>query len=120
MGNSDELVHCITEAIQDKKGKEIVNINLMRLDYSMCDNFILCHGDSTTQVYAIAECVEEKVKELAGIRITHREGMENARWILLDYGSVIVHVFLKEARDYYKLEDLWGDADITTINDESL
>ena len=83
----------------------------------MCDNFIVCHGDSTTQVSAIAESVEDKVKELTGIRITHREGIENAQWILLDYGSVVVHVFVKEARDYYKLEDLWGDADITIIKD---
>jgi ribosome-associated protein len=118
LGNNNELVHCITETILDKKGKEVVNIDLMRLGYAMCDNFIVCHGDSTTQVRAIAESVEEKVKELAGVRITHREGTENAQWILLDFGSVVVHVFIKEARDYYKLEDLWGDADITIIKDE--
>ena len=64
MGNSIDLVHCITEAIREKKGKEIVNMNLVRLGYAMCDNFIVCHGDSTTQVSAIAESVEEKVKEL--------------------------------------------------------
>jgi ribosome-associated protein len=118
LGNNSELVHCITEAILDKKGKEVVDIDLIRLGYAMCDNFIVCHGDSTTQVRAIAESVEEKVKELTGIRKTHREGTENAQWILLDFGSVVVHVFIKEARDYYKLEDLWGDADITIIKDE--
>ncbi|MBN1413498.1 MAG: ribosome silencing factor [Bacteroidales bacterium] len=118
MGNNNELVNCITEAILDKKGKEIVNINLMKLGYAMCDNFIICHGDSTTQVSAIAESVEDKVKEQTGIRITHREGIENAQWVLLDYGSIIVHIFVKGAREYYKLEDLWGDADITVIKDE--
>lgn len=118
MGNNNELLHCIIEAILDKKGKEIVNIDLMRLDYAMCDNFVICHGDSTTQVSAIAESVEEKVKETLGIRVTHREGTENARWVLLDYGSVVIHIFVKEAREYYKLEDLWGDADITIIKDE--
>lgn len=118
MGNSNELLHCITEAILDKKGKEVVNIDLMRLGYAMCDNFIVCHGDSTTQVRALAESVEEKVKELTGIRLTHHEGTENAQWILIDFGSVVVHIFIKEARDYYKLEDLWGDADITIVKDE--
>lgn len=118
MGNNNELVNCITEAILDKKGKEIVDINLMHLGYSICDNFIVCHGDSKTQVSAIAESVEDKVQEIMGIAIAHREGKENAQWILLDYGSVVVHIFIKEARDYYKLEGLWGDADITIIKDE--
>lgn len=118
MGNNNELVNCITEAILDKKGREVVNIDLMRLGYAMCDNFIVCHGDSTTQVHAIAESVEEKVTASTGIKLIHREGTENAQWILLDYGVVVVHVFLKEARDYYKLENLWGDADITIIKEE--
>jgi ribosome-associated protein len=118
LGNSIDLVHCITEAIREKKGKEIVNMNLVRLGYAMCDNFIVCHGDSTTQVSAIAEWVEEKVKERAQIHLAHREGSEHARWILLDYGSVVVHVFIKEAREYYRLEELWGDADITILKEE--
>lgn len=118
MGNNDELVNCITKAILEKKGKEIVNMNLMRLGYAMCDNFIICHGDSTPQVNAIAESIEDKVKCMDGVRLAHREGAGNARWILLDYGAIVVHIFVKEARDYYKLEDLWGDADITIIKDE--
>jgi ribosome-associated protein len=118
LGNSSELLNCIINAILDKKGKEIVDVNLMRLDYAMCDNFVICHGDSTTQVQAIAESVEDRVKETLDIRVTHREGTENARWILLDYGSVVIHIFIKDAREYYKLEDLWGDADITMIKDE--
>ncbi len=118
MGSSNELLNCITEAILEKKGKEIVNIDLMRVGFAMCDNFIICHGDSTTQVGTIAEWVEEKVKTSLGVRVIHREGVENAQWILLDYGSVVVHVFMKAARDYYKLEDLWGDADIIMINEK--
>jgi ribosome-associated protein len=118
LGNSTDLVLCITEAIRDKKGKEIVNMNLVRLGYAMCDNFIVCHGDSTTQVSAIAESIEDKVTRMAHVRLAHREGSEHARWILLDYGSVVVHIFLKEARDYYRLEELWGDADITIIREE--
>jgi len=112
------LLKYIIEGIQEKKGKEVVNIDLRRLDYAPGDNFIVCHGDSGTQVRALAESVEEKLEDKLKLRVTHREGLENARWVLLDYGSAIVHIFLKEAREYYKLEDLWGDADITMIRED--
>ncbi len=117
LGNDDQLLNYIIEGLQEKKGKEIVNIDLRKLDYAACDNFIICHGDSGTQVKALAGSVEDKVEEKLSLRIRHREGLENASWILLDYGDVVVHVFIKEARDYYMLEDLWGDADITVVND---
>jgi ribosome-associated protein len=118
LGNYDQLLKYIIEGILEKKGKEVVNIDLRRLDYAACDNFIICHGDSGTQVKALAESVEDKLEDKLKLRVTHREGLENARWILLDYGSAVVHVFLKEAREYYKLEDLWGDADITMIHED--
>lgn len=118
MGNYEELLKYIIEGILEKKGKEVVNIDLRRLEYAACDNFIICHGDSGTQVKALAESVEDKLEEKLKIRVIHREGLENASWILLDYGSLVVHIFLKEARDYYKLEDLWGDADITMIHED--
>jgi ribosome-associated protein len=89
------------------------------LDYAACDNFVICHGDSGSQVRALADSVEDKVALLEGIKLGHREGTENAKWILLDYGNIVVHIFQKEDRDYYKLEDLWGDADIALIKDES-
>jgi ribosome-associated protein len=111
------LVKQIFEGLLEKKGKEIVNINLGKLDYAACDNFIICHGDSTTQVRALADSVEDKLADSLKIRVTHREGTENAQWILLDYGSAVVHIFIKEARDYYRLEDLWGDAEITMIQE---
>ena len=66
----------------------------------------------------MADSVEEKLEEKLNLRVTHREGIENARWILLDYGNAVVHIFLKEARDYYKLEDLWGDAEITVVHED--
>jgi ribosome-associated protein len=112
------LLKYIIEGIQEKKGKEVVNIDFRRLNYAACDNFIICHGESGTQVKALADSVEEKLEDKLKVRVAHREGMENARWILLDYGSAVVHIFLKEVRDYYKLEDLWGDADITMIYDD--
>ena len=118
LGNYEQFLHLIIEGLQVKKGKEIINIDLRKLDYAPCDNFIICHGDSVTQVKALAESVEEKVSFTDQGHLNHREGLENARWILLDYGSVVVHIFQREDREYYKLEDLWGDADITLIKEE--
>ena len=117
MGNYEFLLQYIVEGLQEKKGKEIVNIDLRKLAYAACDNFVICHGDSGTQVKALAGSVEDKVDEKISVRVRHREGLENASWILLDYGDIVVHIFVKEARDYYKLEDLWGDADITMFNE---
>lgn len=116
--NQDKLLNCLIEGLLEKKAQEVVKIDLTKLDYAACDHFVICHGDSVTQVRALADWVEEKAEDLLKIRVAHREGMENARWILLDYGNTVVHIFLKEAREYYKLEDLWGDADIIMIQDE--
>lgn len=118
MGNDDKLLACIIEGLLEKKGKEVVNVDLRKLDYAACDYFIICHGDSATQVRALADSVEENAEEKLKLKVRHREGLENAQWMLLDYGNIVVHVFQKEAREYYRLEDLWGDADITMIRDE--
>jgi ribosome-associated protein len=118
LGNYNQLLKYIIEGILEKKGNEVVNIDFRRLANAACDNFIICHGDSSTQVRALADSVEEKLEDKLKIRVTRREGMENARWVLLDYGSAVVHIFLKEVRAYYKLEDLWGDADMTMIHED--
>ena len=107
LGNNNQLLPYIIEGIIEKKGKELVNIDLRKLEYAACDNFIICHGDSVTHVRALADAIEEKIEDKLTMRVSHREGIENARWILLDYGNIVVHVFLKEARDYYRLEELW-------------
>ena len=118
LGNQEEFLQLIIEGLLEKKGKEIINIDLRKLEYAPCDNFIICHGESGTHVKALAESVEDKMETVAQIRLGHREGLENARWILLDYGSVVVHIFQHEDREYYKLEDLWGDADVTLIKED--
>ena len=112
------LLDIIIQGIFEKKGKEIINIDLTRLNYSICDNFVICHGDSRTQVNAIADSIEEKVKNVLNIRAGHIEGKENAQWVLIDFINIVVHIFQEKYRDYYKLEELWGDADITKIEDE--
>jgi ribosome-associated protein len=115
--NYDQLLHHITEGLLEKKAKKIVIIDLRKLEYAPCDHFIICHGDSSTQVRALADAVEEKTAE-AGELPGHREGFENAKWLLLDYGSVVVHIFQLEDREYYRLEELWGDADIRMIKED--
>lgn len=117
MANNDPFLKLIIEGLLEKKGKEVVNIDFERLDHAACDHFIICHGDSVTQVRALADSVEEKLEDALNLKVSHREGVENASWILLDYGNMVVHIFLKEARDYYKLEELWGDAKITMIHE---
>jgi ribosome-associated protein len=118
LGNTALLQNLIIEGILDKKGKQVVTIDLRKLGYLACDFFIVCHGDSGTQIKAIAGAIEDKVGEGMGIGVRHREGFANASWILLDYSDIVVHIFTKSTRDYYHIEDLWGDADITRIDEE--
>lgn len=108
----------IIESIREKKGRSIINIDLTRLNNSICEFFIISHGESNTQVRAIAQNVEEKVKKHLKQNAFHTEGYQNAQWILLDYNSVVVHIFQEKTRDYYKLEELWADGIITTFPDE--
>ena len=101
----------------EKKGQEIVDLDLTKVDNSICDHFVICHANSNTQVNAIADSVEKKVKENLDQKVNHREGMENALWVLLDYNDIIVHIFQEQTRNYYRLEELWGDAKISKIDD---
>lgn len=111
------LAETVIKGIQEKKGKNIVCLNLKNIENAVCDYFIICHGDSNTQVEAIANSIDDEVKKDLGEDPWHSEGYENAEWILVDYVDVVVHVFQKDVRDFYKLEQLWGDADITVIPD---
>jgi ribosome-associated protein len=117
LANHNQLLDTIIQGIFEKKGKGVINIDLTRLNYSICDNFVICHGDSRTQVNAIADSIEGKVKKELNIKAGHIEGKENAQWILIDFINIIVHIFQEEYRDYYKLEELWGDADIINVKD---
>ncbi len=104
------LVTAIIMGIQEVKGKEIVHLDLRHVANTVCDHFIICHGDSDTQVEAIANSVERFGLERAGDKPWHSEGLANAEWILLDYVDVVVHIFHREKRGYYAIEDLWADA----------
>jgi len=113
VGQKSEL---IIEAIREKKGHEIVTIDLSQVENSICDCFIICHGESVTQVGAITESIEKNLKENAGIRAHHVEGLRNSQWVLLDFFDVLVHVFLKEYRSFFKLEELWADGKVVRAN----
>ncbi len=113
---TDALLSNIIEGIRKVKGKEIVNIDMENLENRICRYFVICHGDSNTHVNAIADSVDREMKEKTGWSSLHKEGQENAQWVLMDYGSVVVHVFQKAFRDFYRLEDLWADGNMVRMD----
>ena len=116
----EAIVDNIIEGIKEKKGKEIVSIDLSALENSICRYFVICHGDSNTQVAAIAQWIEKVMEEKFDEKVWHKQGLTNAHWVLLDYVDVVVHIFQKEFRDFYNLEGLWADGKINPIKNEYL
>ena len=111
------LKDVIVEAILDKKGHDVVSLDLRNISEAITDFFIICHGDSSTQVGAIADNVMKQVKQELGENPWHREGLQQQEWILLDYIDVVVHIFYREKREFYQLEELWDDAVKATHQD---
>jgi ribosome-associated protein len=105
----NELLETIIEAIRSKKGEAITFLDLTHLNTTISRSFLIAHAASTVQVKAIAEAIEDQVKDKARRKPYHREGFDNSQWILLDYGDVIAHIFQKTFRDFYDLEELWAD-----------
>jgi ribosome-associated protein len=116
---TEKLVKEVIKGIQDKMGKEIACINLARISSTVCDYFVVCHGNSNTHVSAIAEGIEDQVIRETGLKPSRKEGFSNAEWILLDYLDVVVHVFQQEVREHFKIEDLWADAPVKIIEDDT-
>ena len=98
--------------IQEKKGNDIVRLDLRNIFSSVSDYFVICHADSTTQVKAIANSVEDEIFKATQQEPWRKEGLQFGEWILLDYIDVVVHVFRTDKREFYGVEDLWGDAEI--------
>jgi ribosome-associated protein len=111
---SEKLLSTIVDAIVEKKGVDIVSLELGKLPNAICKYFVICNADSTTQVSAIADNVEDRVIEHCAEKVWQKGGYENSIWIILDYVDVVVHIFQTEWRQFYKLEGLWADA--TRIN----
>jgi ribosome-associated protein len=115
--DSDTLAEVAVRGLQDRKGQDIVVMNLKELKNAVADYFIICSASSDTQLDALARSVEEEVEKVTGQAPWQSEGRTNREWVLLDYVDVVVHVFLRDRRQFYALEELWGDADITHIED---
>jgi len=113
--NSTDLAHRISDIIFTKKGSNVLVVDLRKL-VSFTDYFVICSADSDTQVKAIADEVD-KVLSDDGIKCWHKEGLKALSWVLLDYVDVVVHVFKKDAREFYNLEKLWGDAPTEKLKD---
>ncbi|WP_353169244.1 ribosome silencing factor [Flavobacterium sp.] len=113
--STDDLLASIIKGIEDVKGLDIDILDLREIENSVCDYFVICNGNSNTQVNAIVSSVQKGVSKELKDKPWHIEGTDVGEWVLMDYVSVVVHVFQKHIREYYNIESLWGDAKITSI-----
>ncbi|UPQ79432.1 ribosome silencing factor [Flavobacterium azooxidireducens] len=113
--SKDELLINIIKGIEEVKGNDIDILDLREIENTVCDYFIICNGNSNTQVNAIVNSVQKTVSKELKDKPWHVEGSDNAEWVLMDYVDIVVHVFQKHVREFYNIEGLWGDAKITTI-----
>ena len=117
MNQTESLVQTIVKGIQEKKGSNIVVADLGAIEGAICRHFVVCQGISPTQVEAIAESVGDMARQELGEKPSRVVGLERALWVAMDYGDVLVHVFVPEMREFYDLEHLWADAPLTRIPD---
>ncbi|WP_128547848.1 ribosome silencing factor [Larkinella soli] len=115
--SSEELCNLVVKGMQEKKAVDIVVMDLRDVKNAIADFFVICSGNSDTQIDAIADSVSEEVFKDSQINPWHQEGKMNREWILLDYVDVVAHVFKKERRSFYDLEQLWGDAEIRVVEE---
>ena len=117
MDDVKKLLETLVEALQDKKGSRIITMDLSKLDNSICQYFVICQGKIPTQVSALCDSVWDKVFEQLHEKPLGAVGMREAQWIAMDYGNVMLHIFIPELRTFYNLENLWADSDLTEIPD---
>ena len=115
MNENEKLIQSIIEAIQEKKGRDIVHVDLAGIETAAAQGFVIATGNTPMQVTAVADSVREYVEKHAGQRPFNYDGYQNAQWVIVDYGSIFVHVFVPDFRDRYNLEQLWADARINAI-----
>ena len=115
MVNAKEMALAAAKALDSKKGRDIKVLEIDKIT-TLADYFVICSAPTATQVRAIADNIEEQLA-LQGVAYSHREGYREGDWILMDYGDVVAHIFRQEMREYYALEQLWGDAMLTTYED---
>jgi len=115
---AEVLLNSIIKGIYEKKGKDVLKFDLRKLENRITDYFVICHGSSVTQVDSICDSVEDVVRDETGEKPLHVEGLENCFWVLLDFGNVVVHIFLEQYRIFYSLESLWADATVEIMEDK--
>ena len=113
---AEELSKVIVKGMEEKKASDILVMDLRKIKNTVTDFFVICSGNSVTQVDAISKSIEEEVHKAGDSPAWRVEGKSNGQWILMDYVNVVAHIFLKEKREFYGLEELWGDAKTTRIN----
>ena len=114
---ASKIIKTIIAAIQEKKGKNIISLDLRKINEAVADFFIVCEAGSQPQIRAIADNIDDKVRDKSGEKPFHHEGYNNLQWVLIDYVNVVVHVMLPENRKFYQLEEMWSDAAAETIED---
>ena len=114
---SKQIIDTIIDGIQEKKGKEIVVVDMLELGNSICDYFVICQGNSPTQVSAITDSIEDTVRINCKKKPYSIDGLRNSQWVAMDYGDILVHIFLPDVRKFYDIEHLWADATLTEIPD---
>lgn len=117
MDESKILIQAITEGIQEKKGKNIIIADLTQIGDTICKYFIVCQGNSPSQIHSIVDSVKEFTRKELKAKPIAVDGLRNSEWVAMDYADVLVHIFLPDIREYYNLENLWADAKLTTIPD---
>jgi ribosome-associated protein len=117
--NNDNLIANIIKGIEDVKGNDINILDLRKIDNTVSDYYIICNGNSNTQVNAIVNSIQKVVSKELKDKPWHIEGSDNAEWVLMDYVNVVVHVFQKHIREYYNIEGLWGDAKIISLENKN-
>ena len=113
----NKALKVIADAMLEKKGQDVVSLDLKPIGTAISDYFIVCNADSTPAVCAIADNIEDRMIEKCGRKVIRTQGKENAFWVILDYGDIVVHVFQTPYRAFYRLEDLWADAERTAYED---
>lgn len=115
MLKSETLAKNIIATLENHKAQQITKIDLRKIENCFCSFFVICHGTSGTHIAGLTDYIEEEIKEKLGDTPFHTERLNSSQWAVLDYGDVVVHIFDKESRDHYQLEEFWGDGILETI-----
>jgi ribosome-associated protein len=116
LNKNSKIFKTIIKAIQEKKGENIISLDLRKIHEAVADFFVICQANSQPQIRAITDFVEEEVKKKCGESPYHHEGKGNMHWVILDYVNVVVHIMMPEQRKFYKLEEMWSDAELDEHN----